>query len=170
MQRFKTLCDNRDFSIELFNIYSLEDEIKVDHLCTALLRIYYQYQVEETATRPELAGENARGADYLLREFIIGARRENLFRIPPLRIRQFAGNWYITKALEPNCRELRSILQGTAGFYAFLAGFDLYPPHLASEIQQYCLDLDYYQVRIDSFWAIEGDGYATWQAGCPSEP
>jgi hypothetical protein len=170
MQRFKTLGGNGDFTTDLFDVNSLDDEIRVDRLCGSLLRIFYQYQVEESGVRPELAGGNARGADFLLREFIIGSRRENLFHILPLRIRQFAGNWYITKTLEPNSRELRSILQGTARFYTFLAGFGLYPPQLANEIQQYCLDVDYYQERIDSFWAIEGDGFATWNAGCPIEP
>jgi hypothetical protein len=169
MQRFKSLNGISDFTPDQFDISTLADEIRVDHLCTELLRIYYRYQVEESGTRPELAGENARGADYLLRDFIIATKRENLFRMNPLRIRQFAGNWYITTTLEPNCRELRSILQGTAGFYAFLAKFNLYPPHLADEIQHYCQDLDFYQERIDSFWAIQDDGFRTWNAACPND-
>jgi len=170
MQRFGTLGKTGKFSTDQFDIASLDDEIRVDHLCESLLRLYYRFQVEESGARPEVAGANARGADYLLREFIIGDRRENLFRIDPKRIRQFAGNWYIAKSLEPNRGELQTILQGTAGLYAFLSGFGLYPAVQTAEIEQYCRDLDYYQRRIDDFWAIENDGFDAWCAACPVEP
>jgi len=170
MQRFDSLNDSGEFSIELFDITSLDSEIRADRLCETLLRIFCHYQVEEGGLRPEDAGAQARGADYLLREFIIGDRRENLFRIAPDRVRQFAGNWYITRSLEPNLNELREILRGTADFYGFLAGFGLYPTEQTLQIQSLCRDLDYYQQRIDDFWAISEDGFASWNTACPIEP
>jgi len=170
MQRFKGLCDTGEFSIELFDIGSLDAEIRADRLCEALLRIFCQFQLKEGGLRPESAGSLARGADYLLREFIIGDRHENIFKIVPARIRQFAGNWYITKTLEPNLKELREILEGTAEFYDFLTGFGLYPADQATEIRKFCQDLSYYQQRIEDFWAISGDGYPNWDTACRIEP
>lgn len=170
MRRFDSLGDSGELTSDLFEICSLDDEIKVDHRCESLLRIFCQYQIDERGFRPEDAGAQARGADYLLREFIIGDRRENLLLISPGRIRQFAGNWYITKALEPNVQELGAILQGTAEFYDFLAGFGLVAAEQAAKIKGHCLELDYYQQRIESFWAIEGGGFAAWYAACPVEP
>jgi hypothetical protein len=170
MRRFDSLCDSGELTSDLFEINSLEDEIQVDHRCESLLRIFCQYQIDERGLRPEDAGAQARGADYLLREFIIGDRRENLVHIAPGRIRQFAGNWYITKAVEPNVKELGEILHGTGEFYDFLAGFGLVTAQQAAEIKNHCRDLDYYQQRIDSFWAIVGDGFTAWCDACPIEP
>jgi len=170
MRRFDSLNDSGELTSDLFEINSLEDEIKVDHRCESLLRIFCQYQIDERGFSPEDAGSQARGADYLLREFIIGDRRENLLLISPGRIRQFAGNWYITKALEPNVQELGTILQGTGEFYDYLAGFGLVGAEQAAKIKCHCRELDYYQQRIESFWAIEGGGFAAWCAACPVEP
>lgn len=170
MTRLDSLSETGRFHPELFDIQDLADEIRVDHLCEALLRIFYHHQVDQCSIRPEVAGANARGADYLLREFIIGDRRENLFRIDPIRIRQFAGHWYIIKALEPNLGELRSILQGTAAFYQFLSVCGVLRPQSAAEIERHCQAFDFYQQRIDAFWAIRDGGFAAWRSACPLEP
>jgi len=170
MQRFNRLSDSGEFSIELFEISSLDAEIRADRLCEALLRIFCHHQAEEGGLRPEVAGAQARGADYLLREFIIGDRRENIFKVAPERIRQFAGNWYITKTLEPNLKELQAILQGTAEFYGFLSNFGLYPAEQTAQVRSFCHDLDYYQQRIDDYWAINEDGFSAWNSACPVEP
>lgn len=170
MTRLDNLAESGGFHPGLFDIKDLADEIRVDQLCENLLRIFYHYQVDELSRGPEAAGANARGADYLLREFIIGDRRENLFRIEAIRIRQFAGNWYITRALEPSLSELQSILRGTAEFYRFLSVSGVCPPQLASEIERHCQSLDYYQLRIDAFWAIRDDGFAAWRSACPLDP
>jgi hypothetical protein len=170
MQRFNRLSDSDEFTVELFDISSLDAEIRADRLCEALLRIFCHYQAEEGGLRPEDAGSLAHGADYLLREFIIGDRRENIFKVAPERIRQFAGNWYITKTLEPNLKELQSILQGTAEFYGFLSGFGLYPAEQTAKVRNFCRDLDYYQQRIDDYWSISEDGFSAWNTACPVEP
>lgn len=167
MHPFEAICAPEPFRPELFDISSLDDEIRVDHLCEQLLRAFCKELIENDKQLPEMAGAHARGADYLLREFIIGDRRENLLRIGPQRIRQFAGNWYITKTLEPNRKELQSILQGTAQFYKMLARFELYPQQQADQIAEFSRDLDYYQQRIDDFWKIEQGGFHDWSAACP---
>lgn len=167
MHPFEAICAPEPFRPELFDIGSLDDEIRVDHLCEQLLRAFCKELIETEKQLPEMAGAHARGADYLLREFIIGDRRENLLRINPQRIRQFAGNWYIRKTMEPNCKELQAILQGAAQLYRMLASFGLYPQGQADQIAVLSQDLDYYQQRIDDFWQIEQDGFHAWNAACP---
>lgn len=154
----------RDYSIK-----TLDDEIRVDKLCVDLLRHLFQDLTQQGQFPPEQAGERCHGADYFLREFIIGDRHENLFEVAAIRVRQFAGHWYIVRTTEPNLVELRSILSGTAEFYSFLARQKLIAEDLASEVASQCGELDYYQQRIEDFWAIESDGYDNWRQACPLE-
>ena len=152
-----------------YNIQSLDDEIRVDKLCVDLLRHLYRDLTQQRSVPPEHAGEFCHGADYFLREFIVADRCENLFAVEALHIRQFAGHWYIVRTPEPNLTELKKILTGTAEFYGFLSRQGLVTESSADEISSQCRELDYYQQRIDDFWAIENDGYAAWQQACPLE-
>lgn len=150
-----------------YDIADLDDEIRVDQLCVGLLRHLYQNLIQKGGIPPEQAGAFCHGADYFLREFVVAERRENLFSIEAHCIRQFAGHWYITRTAEPNIQELKSILSGTAEFYHFIARQGLLTEAVANDIAAQCRELDYYQQRIDGFWAIEGDGYEAWRQACP---
>ncbi len=152
-----------------YNIQNLDDEIRVDKLCVDLLRHLYQDLTQQKSVLPEQAGEFCQGADYFLREFIVADRCENLFAVEALRVRQFAGHWYIVRTPEPNLTELEKILAGTAVFYGFLSRQGLVTEVDADEITSQCRELDYYRQRIDDFWAIEDDGYTAWQKACPLE-
>ncbi len=153
------------FAREDFDIRSLEDEIRVDELCSRLLRLFHQ-DLLHRAVPPQEAGALAQGADYFLREFVIPDRRENIFGLASERIRQFAGNWYIIKTLEPNMAELTGILRGVAEFYEYCRRLDKVSAEFLSGVRRECDDLDYYRRRIDSFWAIEEDGYFAWEREC----
>lgn len=152
-----------------FSMTGLEDEIRVENACIDLLRHLFQAFTTEKGLESGQAGELCHGADYFLREFIIADRKENLFTIDPLRVRQFAGHWYIIRTMEPNLTELQSILAGTSAFYSFLATQGLFSVQLAAEIEGHCLDTPWHQQRIEDFWALEGDGYTAWRQTCPLE-
>ena len=150
-----------------YKIDNLDDEIRVDKLCVDLLRHLYQDLTQQTKMAPEQAGECCHGADYFLREFIVADRCENLFKVEATHIRQFAGHWYVIRTPEPNLKELKNILSGTAEFYRFLSRQGMINEAIADGIVSQCQELNYYQQRIDDFWAIEGDGYDTWRQACP---
>ncbi|GAB4173517.1 MAG: hypothetical protein Tsb0017_11120 [Geothermobacteraceae bacterium] len=150
-----------------FDIACLEDEIRADQLTGELLKLFCSSLIDQNDEDPLTAGSLARGADHFLREFIIGDRRENLLKIAPERVRQFAGNWYIVKTLEPNMAELGDILEGVEAFYGWLARNRLFDRKQAEAIAHHCGQLDFYRERIEQFWAIEGDGYLAWNQACP---
>lgn len=150
-----------------YDIDNLDDEIRVDKLCVNLLRRLYQDLVKQGGISPQRAGEACHGADYFLREFVIADRRKNLFVVEASLILQFAGHWYIIRAPEPSLKELTGILCGTADFYRFLFRQQLITEEQVSGIVSQCQEFDYYQRRIEAFWAIEGDGYDTWRQACP---
>lgn len=156
-----------DFDRAAFTIASLDDEIRADHLLQGLVRRFFDDQVAGQKELAEEAGRNARGVDYFFREFIIGERRENIFDTTAQRVRQFAGNWYIIRNLEPNLAELGDILDGVAAFFHYLQTQNLVSAQVSTEITTACADLDYYRQRIEDFWAIEGDGYQVWAEKCP---
>jgi len=153
-----------------YEIRSVEDEIRVDQQCVGLLRHLFNDLTVRGGMSPQLAGEACHGADYFLREFIIGDRHENLFAAAAEHVRQFAGHWYIVRTAEPNLAELQGILGGTEEFYRFLLRQGLVAEDTVAAIAGQCRDLDYYRQRIDDFWAIEGGGYDAWRQACPLGP
>lgn len=158
----KTLHDKSNFQID-----DLDSEIRADKFCSALLKRYHQYLLNKLDLAPLEAGSQAAGADYFLREFMIGKRHQNIFTATAEQVRQFAGNWYIVSNLEPNMDELSAMLRGTANFYRYCAEHDLVEPAVAKEIAATCDQTEHFQQRIEDFHNISGDGYAAWDQACP---
>ncbi len=148
-----------------FTITTDDDEIRVDGLCRTLLRDFHQHLLDK-GTPPLEAGALAHGADYFVRDYVISARRWNLFQERAGTVRTFAGNWYIISNLEPTFEELAGHLQGVREFYRFLREKDLIPATFLELIEQECNDLAWYGERIESFWNIQGDGYRNWEREC----
>ena len=148
-----------------FEVKTLEDEIRVDGLCRKVLKRFYLHLMEEGLS-PERATELANSADYFVRDFVVGIRQHNLFDERPGIVRQFAGNWYIVSTLEPNIRELAGHLEGVGFFFRFLHAKGFVSASYLAEIERECSNVDYYGARIDSFWAISGDGYGRWEREC----
>lgn len=169
MQTFPpTSLSDRIFAPEHFQITTLDDEIRVDQLCVQLLRIFCRDLIEQ-GLEPLAAGELARGADYFLRDFMIAECRKNIFTLAPGQIRQFGGNWYIVRNLEPNLVELGGILKGVAAFYRYCLERQRISPAIMEQIDAECALTDYFSARIERFWAISGDGYQAWVTECPLE-
>lgn len=155
------------FEKKNYDIGTLDDEIRADGLCGRLVKECYLHLVNHHELTDEEASRLCYGVSYFLHEFLIPDRQVNLFDISPQLIRQFGGNWYIIKNMEPNLAELTSILEGVLAFYDYCRNRELISEQQAEEVQNSCADLDYYQSRIDAFYAIENDGYFKWDADCP---
>ncbi len=155
------------FNKDNYNISTLEEEIRVDNLCNDFVKHFYLDLVEQLGLAPEEASRLCYGVSYFLKEFIIGDRRENLFELPAKRIRQFAGNWYIIKNMEPNLPELLGMLEGVQAFYEYSHRVDMVSEVFVQQVTSLCADLPFYKERIEDFLAIEGDGYFAWDAACP---
>ena len=148
-----------------FRVESLEDELRVDEICRNILRRFYDRLLADGLT-PEKATFLAGGADYFVRDFVVGYKQRNLLDEKPGIVRQFAGNWYIVNTLEPDIAELAGYLDGVGSFYRFLRSGDFVSARFMDEIEQECADREYYARRIDSFWEITGDGYFAWEREC----
>ena len=146
---------------------TLEDELRINHLCKQLLKEFHQHLLQACQLDPLEAGAQAAGADYFLLDFMIDNQRANIFDASDLHLKKFAGNWYIISNLEPNIDELRVMLDGTANFYHYCAQLKLIKPESARQINAACQQIDYYQQRIEVFLDISGDGYLAWEQECP---
>lgn len=148
-----------------FRLGTLDDELRVDGLCKELLMHFYSQLLEEGVSADK-ATLLANGADYFLRDFVVAIKERNLFDEQAGLVRQFAGNWYIMNTLEPNIGELSGYLEGIKSFYRFLRDCDLISSGYLDEIEKECIDTDFYESRIASFWDIKGDGYVAWEREC----
>ncbi|MBD1399165.1 hypothetical protein [Pelovirga terrestris] len=151
-----------------FYINHLSDEIRVEQLCQKLLKHFHQHLLDSGKFSPLEAGSMASGADYFLRDFVIDSLRANIFHITARQVRGFAGNWYVHRNLEPNMKELETILKGVREFYCYCANNSWAETTVCHQIAEICCDLDYFRERIDSFHALTGDDYPGWCEQCPT--
>jgi len=149
-----------------FDVVTLEDEIRVDGLCKGLIMNFYEAQLDAGLDAAE-ATRLANGADYFIRDFVIGVKQLNIFTEYPALVRQFAGNWYIVNTIDPSIELLEDHLHGVAAFYRYLEGEGMVSALFLERIVAECAALSYYEQRIASFWDIEGDGYFAWERECP---
>lgn len=144
---------------------TLEDEVRVDKLCSELLHRFY-CESQEAGLTPEQATAIAGAADYFIRDFVVSIKGRSIFEERPGIVRQFAGNWYIVNTMEPLSSEIEGYLAGIREFYRFLYGHQLISLKFLQAIEAECNELDYYADRIESFWDIKGDGYGPWEQEC----
>ena len=144
---------------------TLEDEVRVDKLCSELLHRFY-CESQEAGLTPEQATAIAGAADYFIRDFVVSIKGRSIFEERPGIVRQFAGNWYIVNTMEPLASEIEGYLAGIREFYRFLYGHQLISLKFLQAIEAECAQLDYYASRIESFWDIKGDGYDPWEQEC----
>ena len=144
---------------------TLDDEIRVDKLCSELLHRFY-CESQESGLSPEQATALAGAADYFIRDFVVSIKNRSIFEERPGIVRQFAGNWYIANTMEPMASEIEGYLAGIREFYRFLYGHQLITLKFLQAIEAECSELAYYAGRIDSFWDITGDGYGAWEREC----
>lgn len=152
--------DKRDFVPS-----TLEDELRVDKLCSDLLHRFYCESME-SGLSPEQATALAGAADYFIRDFVVSIKTRSIFDERPGIVRQFAGNWYIVNTMEPLACEIDGYLAGIREFYRFLHGHQLISLKFLKTIEAECADREFYAGRIESFWAISGDGYLAWEKEC----
>ena len=144
---------------------TLDDELRVDKLCSELLHSFYS-ESQEAGLSPEHATALAGAADYFIRDFVVSIKGRSIFQETPGIVRQFAGNWYIVNTMEPLASEIEGYLAGVREFYRFLYGHQLISLKFLQAIEAECAPLDYYAGRIESFWDITGDGYDAWEKEC----
>ncbi len=150
---------------EAFVIETVDDEIRADGLCQSLLKRFYD-SLLEGGMAPQEATLVANGADYYVRDFLVGYKHRSLFDERPGIVRQFAANWYIVNTIDPSVDELAGHLLGIRSFYRFLHGQSLIGTDFLAAMERECGDGAYYENRIKSFWEIEGDGYFAWEREC----
>lgn len=148
-----------------FDPVTLEDELRVDTNCRQLLLEFYNHMTE-TGMAPDQATRLANGADYFVRDFVVDARRCNLFDEQPGLVWRFAGNWYIVNTLEPGIDELKNYLAGIAAFYRYLRDQGAISSEYCQVVEQECGLDEFYRQRIDDFWSISDDGYLAWEQAC----
>jgi len=151
----------------LYQIDSLDDEVRADTRCGELLQHFFKHQCDRKKLPAQQAASLAYGADYFLREFLIGELRHNILRPRPGAVRVFAGHWYIVRNLEPNMKELEGFLDGLVPFYEFCRRMEAVDAGIVEQLAEEAEERDYFRERIESFLAIEGDGFEAWQRECP---
>lgn len=155
------------FEHDDFDFASVEEEVRVDERCQALLGCFYRH-LQQLGHPPQTASRLAFGADYYLRNYLLDFARQNVVRPLPGIVSYFAASWFITHTLAPEMSVLEQHLEAVQEFYRFL-----HRQHFISADELSCIEAevdqaDFYRDRIARFLAIVGDGFFAWDAECPA--
>ncbi len=156
------------FDHEDFDFETMEEELRADEQCQKLLQQFYIW-LQQSGLTPEHASELAYSADYYLRDYVLDFLQRNALRPQSGQIRYFAGNWYITRTLEPEMAVLERHLEALAALYRFMHELNLVHSDQLDQMLQEATQLEYYQQRIASFLALAGEGYEEWYRACQLE-
>lgn len=157
-----------EFEHDDFDFDTIEEELRVDERCQSLLKRFYQH-LQGRGLTPEAASELAYCADFYLRDYLLDFTRQNLARPQPGLVKRFAASWFITHTLDPEMTVLGQHLEAIRELYCFLHKQHLISKDELAFIEEEASQTEYYRQRIESFLAINGDGYVAWEAGCPQK-
>lgn len=149
-----------------FDFEGIDDELRVDQLCQSLLKQFYQH-LQINGHTAQQASDLAFSADLYLRDYVLDFACQNVVRPQPGIVRRFAATWYITHTLDPEIGLLQAHLAGIGELYHYLHQLHLISADELAYLLNEASDLEYYRQRIDSFLAIRGDGFVSWEAECP---
>ena len=156
------------FDHEDFDFETMEEELRADEQCQKLLQQFYIW-LQQSGLTPEHASELAYSADYYLRDYLLDFLQRNALRPQSGQVHYFAGNWYITRTLEPEMTVLGRHLEALAALYSFMYELNLVSAEQRDQMLQETAELEYYQQRIASFLALAGEGYEEWDRACQLE-
>jgi hypothetical protein len=157
------IFDHEDFDFE-----TLEEELKVDEQCQRLLQQFY-FWLQQRHLAQEQASDLAYSADYYLRDYVLDFLQRNALRPQSGQVRYFAGNWYITRTLEPEAAVLNRHLQAITELYRFMHELKLISADDFAQIERESSEWEFYQQRIAAFLSLAGEGYESWERDCPLE-
>ncbi len=155
-----------EFEHDDFDFSDMEEELRVDERCQALLKRFYLH-LQGSGCETRHASDLAFRADYFLRDYLLDFARQNVVRPQPGIVRRFAATWFITHTLDPEMAVLERHLEAIRQFYRFLHSQHLISAEELAMIEDEAGQEAYYRQRIESFLAITGDGYIAWEAECP---
>jgi len=153
------------FKHEDFNFETVDEELQADEQCQKLLQQFYHWLQQQGLT-PEQSSELAYSADYYLRDYLLDFLQCNVLRPQPEQVRYFAGNWYITRTLEPDAVVLHRHLEAITSLYRFMQELHLINAEQLTQAEQQAAEQEYYDQRIASFIALAGEGYEVWDSAC----
>lgn len=155
-----------DFEHDDFDFTTMDEELRVDERCQSLLKHFYQ-ALQLNGRTAQQASDLAFCVDFYLRDYVLDFCRQNVVRPQPGLIRRFAANWYITHTLDPEPALLERSLEGIREFYRFLHGQHFISREELIWLEEETQQTEFYRNRIETFLAIYGDGFVTWEAECP---
>lgn len=154
-----------EYKFEDFDFSTIEEELLVDGNCSDLLKQFHD-QLLEQGVDPHRASELAFCVDYYLRDYLMDALCRNVLLYTPGLVRCFAGTWYITRTFEPEQEMIERHLEGILLWYRFLEQVGLLSRSVLQQIEQECVDREWYAARLDGFLNLAEYGYKDWENLC----
>jgi hypothetical protein len=77
-------------------------------------------------------------------------------------IRTFLGNWYIRKVLNSGKTEMKEFLRAISDFFTFIRNEGFITDLDLEEIKEVCKDVGWFEMRLQSYSAAEGDEFYEW--------
>ena len=154
-----------DFERSDFDFETLEEELRADERCRALLKRFCAHLLDR-GEAPQFVSDLAFCADFYLRDYLIDFARMNVVKPTSGIVKRFAATWLITRTLDPDMPLIERHLLAIREFYSFLKIQRFISEEELFMIEEEAAQTAYYSQRLERFLAIKNDEYIAWEAEC----
>ena len=147
-----------------FSSLLIEEELEKSKRDSELLKKFYNYLL--ISEDEKSASEMAYCADYYLRDYVVDFLRLNITSPLPQIVTYFAGNWFITRTLDPEISILVKYLKAIGKLYTYLSENHLISQEELKQINEELSDVSFFEYRIKTFDKVTGDEYLKWLSEC----
>ena len=123
---------------------------------------FYEY-LKNKGLKESTASKRAELAAYFVMDYLfVYGDALRILEVSEDTIRTFLGNWYIRKFMNPRMSEIKLFLRVVSDFFTFIRDEDFISDDDLKEIKGVCRDIGWFEMRLGTYFAAEGDEFYEW--------
>lgn len=124
---------------------------------------FYEY-LKNKGLKESTAGKRAEMAAYFIMDYLfVYDDALSILEVSGDTIRMFLGNWYIRKFMNPRMSEIKSFLRAISDLFTFIRNEGFITDEDLKEIKDVCKDTAWFEMRLETYFAAEGDEFYEWR-------
>jgi hypothetical protein len=124
---------------------------------------YFCEYLKKKGLKKDIAGEQAERVQFFVMKYLfVYDDAESVLDVSGDAIRTFLGNWYIRKFLNPKMSEIKVYLSALFVFFTFLQEEGFISEEELKEIQEACKDIPWFEMRLRTYFDVDGDDFYEW--------
>lgn len=101
-------------------------------------------------------------AFFIMNYYFVYQDESSMLDVDGDAVRTYLGNWYIRKFWNPSMKGIKSSLKAISDFYTFLRSLNFIDKEELQDIKLACKDLDWFEMRLKTYFEADGEDFRDW--------